>query len=92
MPVGGIKEKVLAAHRAGIRQIILPKTNEKDVKYVPGEVLDELTFAIAKPNTFRWFHLTSSLQLSERKWISVERGHSTEGGERRRFIGRCLAS
>ena len=35
LPVGGIKEKVLAAHRAGIKRIILPKANEKDLKDVP---------------------------------------------------------
>ena len=35
MPVGGIKEKVLAAKRAGIREIILPRDNEKDLKEVP---------------------------------------------------------
>ncbi|HEU4504295.1 MAG TPA: endopeptidase La, partial [Nitrospira sp.] len=44
LPVGGIKEKVLAAHRAGIRRIILPKPNEKDLKEVPQEVRDDLTF------------------------------------------------
>ena len=43
LPVGGIKEKVLAAHRAGIRRIILPKANEKDLKDVPQEVRDDLT-------------------------------------------------
>jgi len=43
LPVGGIKEKVLAAHRAGLRRIILPKANEKDLKEVPQEVRDELT-------------------------------------------------
>ena len=35
LPVGGIKEKVLAAKRAGIKQIILPKSNEKDLAEVP---------------------------------------------------------
>jgi ATP-dependent Lon protease len=44
LPVGGIKEKVLAAHRAGIRRIILPKPNEKDLKDVPQEVRDDLSF------------------------------------------------
>jgi ATP-dependent Lon protease len=44
LPVGGIKEKVLAAHRAGIRRIILPKANEKDLKDVPQEVRDDMTF------------------------------------------------
>jgi ATP-dependent Lon protease len=43
LPVGGIKEKVLAAHRAGIRRIILPKPNEKDLKEVPQEVRDDLS-------------------------------------------------
>jgi ATP-dependent Lon protease len=44
LPVGGIKEKVLAAHRAGIKRIILPKANEKDLKEVPQEVRGDLTF------------------------------------------------
>ena len=35
LPVGGIKEKILAAKRAGIKEIILPKENEKDLKEVP---------------------------------------------------------
>ncbi|HSB44427.1 MAG TPA: endopeptidase La [Nitrospira sp.] len=44
LPVGGIKEKMLAAHRAGIRRVILPKANEKDLKDVPQEVRDDMTF------------------------------------------------
>ncbi|KPJ91723.1 MAG: hypothetical protein AMJ53_10965 [Gammaproteobacteria bacterium SG8_11] len=44
MPVGGIKEKVLAAHRAGLKVILLPKRNEVDLEDLPQEVLDDLTF------------------------------------------------
>jgi ATP-dependent Lon protease len=44
LPVAGIKEKVLAAHRAGIREVILPRRNEKDLSEVPQEVRDELEF------------------------------------------------
>ncbi len=44
LPVGGIKEKVLAAHRAGIRRIILPRENLRDLEDVPADVRGELTF------------------------------------------------
>jgi ATP-dependent Lon protease len=44
LPVGGIKEKVLAAHRAGIKKVILPKENEKDLEEVPQEIKEELQF------------------------------------------------
>ena len=44
LPVGGIKEKVLAAHRAGIKRIILPKENEKDITDVPKDVQKDLEF------------------------------------------------
>ena len=44
LPVGGIKEKVLAAHRAGIRQIILPAENEKDLAELPDSVRQEMQF------------------------------------------------
>jgi ATP-dependent Lon protease len=39
LPVGGIKEKLLAAHRAGIKEILLPRRNLKDLEDVPAEVL-----------------------------------------------------
>jgi ATP-dependent Lon protease len=44
LPVGGIKEKVLAAHRAGIKTVILPRENERDLEDVPEEVRRELAF------------------------------------------------
>jgi ATP-dependent Lon protease len=43
-PVGGIKEKVLGAHRAGIERIILSKRNERDLKDVPDEIKAQIKF------------------------------------------------
>ncbi len=44
LPVGGIKEKVLAAHRAGIKTIILPNWNEKDLEDIPKEIQEKIHF------------------------------------------------
>jgi len=48
LPVGGIKEKVLAASRAGIETVILPRRNEKDLVEVPAEVRDELDIRLVE--------------------------------------------
>jgi ATP-dependent Lon protease len=44
LPIGGIKEKVLAAHRAGVKTIIMPKWNKKDLEDVPAKVRRDITF------------------------------------------------
>ncbi|BAH39819.1 MAG TPA: endopeptidase La [Gemmatimonas aurantiaca] len=44
LPIGGVKEKVLGAHRAGIKEVIIPKANEADLEDVPDEVRAQLTF------------------------------------------------
>ena len=46
LPVGGIKEKVLAAHRAGLRRIILPQKNERDIEDIPEDTRRDLTFVL----------------------------------------------
>ncbi len=48
LPVGGIKEKVLAAHRAGVKNIIMPARNEKDLLDIPANVKKEINFIFAK--------------------------------------------
>ncbi|MFO0661347.1 MAG: endopeptidase La [Polyangiaceae bacterium] len=46
LPVGGIKEKVLAAHRAGMKKVLLPKKNERDLDEVPEEIRKEMRFVL----------------------------------------------
>ena len=47
LPVGGINEKFLAAHRAAIYNIILPRENEKDIDDLPKEIRSQMTFTLA---------------------------------------------
>jgi ATP-dependent Lon protease len=44
LPIGGVKEKVLAARRAGIKRVILPKPNEKDLRDLSNEIRAEMEF------------------------------------------------
>jgi len=46
LPVGGIREKILAAHRAGIRRVLLPRRNEADLEDVPTELRGEIAFVL----------------------------------------------
>ena len=55
LPVGGIKDKVLAAHRAGLTTVILPKRNEKDLSDLPQSIHDEMKFVLVE-------HLDSVLE------------------------------
>lgn len=44
LPVGGIKEKVIAAHRAGVKEILMSRKNEKDLREIPEDIRKELVF------------------------------------------------
>ena len=48
LPVGGLKEKVLAAHRAGIKSLLLPKRNEKDLVEIPKRVRQQLAVTLVE--------------------------------------------
>jgi ATP-dependent Lon protease len=48
LPIGGVREKVLAARRSGIRRVILPKDNEKDLRDLPDSVRQELEIIFAE--------------------------------------------
>jgi ATP-dependent Lon protease len=48
LPIGGVKEKTVAAHRAGIRRVLLPARNRKDLEDVPQSVRDEMKFVFCE--------------------------------------------
>jgi ATP-dependent Lon protease len=48
LPVGGVKEKILAAYRAGIREVVMPEENEKDLEDILEDVREEMTFHFVK--------------------------------------------
>ncbi|MBX3012399.1 MAG: endopeptidase La [Caldilineaceae bacterium] len=48
MPVGGVKQKVLAAHRAGLKTVVIPKRNEADLDDLPEEVREKMSFVLAE--------------------------------------------
>jgi ATP-dependent Lon protease len=47
LPIGGVKQKVLAAHRAGLKEVILPERNGADLEDVPESVREQMTFRLA---------------------------------------------
>jgi ATP-dependent Lon protease len=48
LPIGGVKEKLLAAHRAGIKNVVLPKENEKDLQDIPPDILEVLSVKLVE--------------------------------------------
>ncbi|GBC95288.1 Lon protease 1 [bacterium HR16] len=57
LPIGGVKEKVLAAHRAGIRVVILPEENRRDMDEIPQQVLNDIEFRFVR-------HMDEVLQIA----------------------------
>ena len=48
LPIGGLKEKLLAAHRAGIKQVIIPKENENDLTDIPKKVREDIKITVVE--------------------------------------------
>jgi hypothetical protein len=73
LPVGGIKGKVLAAHRAGIKELILPSRNAKDLEEVPPEVLS----AFRSPVINRWTRCAKRFPALADEWPAAPSGELT---------------
>ncbi|MDB4157346.1 endopeptidase La [Candidatus Pelagibacter sp.] len=72
LPIGGLKEKLLAAHRAGIKQVIIPKENEKDLIDMPKKITDDIKITpVEHADEVLKIALTKDLKRVE--WVEVEK-------------------
>ena len=72
LPIGGLKEKLLAAHRAGIKQVIIPKENEKDLIDMPKKITDDIKItSVEHADEVLKIALTKGLKRIE--WVEVEK-------------------
>ena len=71
LPIGGLKEKLLAAHRAGIKQVVIPKENEKDLVDMPKKIVDDIKITpVEYADEVLKIALTKELKRVE--WVEVE--------------------
>ena len=72
LPIGGLKEKLLAAHRAGIKQVIIPKENAKDLVDMPKKIIDDIKITpVESADEVLKIALTKELKRVE--WVEVEK-------------------
>ena len=71
LPIGGLKEKLLAAHRAGIKKVLIPMENKKDLAEVPKTVLDSVEIIPVK-NVDEVLKVALTKQLKRVEWVEVD--------------------
>ena len=71
LAIGGLKEKLLAAHRAGIKEVLLPKDNEKDLKDVPEKVKEDIKLTIVS-NVDEVLKIALTKELKPIKWVETD--------------------
>ena len=72
LPIGGLKEKLLAAHRAGIKQVLIPKDNEKDLVDMPKKIINDIKITpVEHADEVLKIALTKELKRVE--WVEVEK-------------------
>ncbi|MDC0078704.1 endopeptidase La [Candidatus Pelagibacter sp.] len=71
LPIGGLKEKLLAAHRAGIKEVVIPKENEKDLVDMPKKIIDDIKItSVEYADQVLKVALTRELKKTE--WVEVD--------------------
>ncbi|MCH6568698.1 MAG: endopeptidase La [Acidobacteria bacterium] len=84
LPIGGLKEKVLAAHRGGIKNVILPKDNEKDLKDIPSSVLKDVKMILVETmDEVLDIALEEPIRKKDREeFVKAQRPPQIKGGDR----------
>jgi ATP-dependent Lon protease len=77
LPIGGLKEKLLAAHRAGINQVIIPKENEKDLIDIPKKVREDIKITVVE-NVDEVLKIALKKELKRVEWTEVENISKTD--------------
>ena len=71
LPIGGLKEKLLAAHRAGIKEVLIPKENEKDLVDMPKKIIDEIKI-IPVEFADEVLKIALTKELKKTEWVEVD--------------------
>ena len=81
LPIGGLKEKLLAAHRAGIPKVVIPEENKKDLADIPKNILDNIKISTVK-TVDEVLKLSLIKELKPVEWIEVEKLPKSKDGEK----------
>ena len=71
LPIGGLKEKLLAAHRAGIKEVIIPKENEKDLVDMPKKIMDDIKITPVE-HADQVIKIALTKELKPTEWVEVD--------------------
>ena len=71
LPIGGVKEKLLAAHRAGIKKVLIPEENKKDLVEVPKTIVDSMEIIPVK-NVDEVLKVALTKKLNRVEWVEVD--------------------
>ena len=80
LPIGGLKEKLLAAHRAGIKRVIIPEDNKKDLVEMPKKVIDDIQIHTVK-SVDEVLKIALTKELKPVEWIEVDNLTKAKTGE-----------
>jgi len=81
LPIGGLKEKLLAAHRAGIFKVIIPEENKKDLAEIPKNILDKIEVNTVK-TVDEVLKIALEKELKPVEWIEVDKLHKSKAEEK----------